>query len=205
MMFFRKKDNTENNRDVILLVGLGNIGKEYEKTRHNAGFIFVEELALRHKGNWKKSKFSADICDINISGKKIILAKPTTLMNLSGIAVQKLLSFYKIPLENLFIAYDDIDINIGKIRVRESGSAGTHNGMKSIIKEIGSKDFPRIRLGIGPKPEYGDMVRFVLGKFSVGEMKALDIAVNNAIELIELTAEKNLQLAMNEVLGNKHA
>lgn len=166
-----------------IIVGLGNIGKEYEKTRHNAGFyaLNIFEKMLNENDihlEWKEDKkLKCAITKFKYKNEEIIFAKPTTLMNLSGLSVVKILSFYKQPLENLVVIYDDIDLPLGEIRIRDKGSAGTHNGMKSIIQELGSSEFKRIRIGIESRgdlsPNIKDLSSFVLSKFSEQEFEIL--------------------------------
>jgi len=178
-------------KKLYLIVGLGNIGKDYEGTRHNTGFIFMDELVknLGIKEYFKdESKFKALI----LKHDNLILAKPTTFMNLSGEAVAKIMNFYKIPLENLIVVYDDVDLPLGKIRVRENGSAGTHNGMKSIIEHMGTEAFKRIRIGIESRgessPKQQDLTSFVLSPYKAEELKTLHSALKEAIsELKKLT------------------
>lgn len=158
-----------------IIVGLGNPGKEYEETRHNAGAMCVD--LLKEKLNLPQfklqKKFRALISEGTFENEKIILAKPQTFMNLSGESVQKLVKFYNCPLENLIVVYDDVDLPLGKIRIRPNGSAGSHNGMKSIVQTIGSTNFPRVRIGIESRgecaPEKQDTASFVLHPFSKKE------------------------------------
>jgi len=175
-------------KNPYLIVGLGNIGKEYEGTRHNTGFIFLDELLknLAIKDDFREEpKFKASIQKIEEFGNSLILAKPSTFMNLSGEAVSKIINFYKIPLENLIVIYDDIDLPLGKIRIRENGSAGTHNGMKSIIECLGSEKFNRIRIGIESRgvssPSQQDLSSFVLSPYKKDDLKTLSFAIKEAI------------------------
>ncbi len=166
-----------------IIVGLGNIGEKYVLTRHNAGFLaldqFVKELEDDgEKIKWKEeNKFYAIIAKTKYNDKEMLLVKPTTLMNLSGKAVQKIVSFYKEPIENIIIIYDDIDLPLGTIRVRDKGSAGTHKGMKSIIEELGTENFSRIRIGIESRgqhaPESQEISNFVLSKFLESEYEEI--------------------------------
>jgi len=189
-----------------LIVGLGNIGDKYTKTRHNAGFMAVDFLAEKIASDatttttsntktnvteWQEEpKFKAFIAETTIGtdGEKTILAKPTTFMNLSGESIAKIMTFYKIPLENLTVIFDDIDLPLGTIRLREKGSAGTHNGMKSIIKLLGTEDFKRIRIGTESRgitsPKEQDTASFVLSNFTKEEEKLLKKAIEEAIAKI---------------------
>lgn len=173
-----------------IIVGLGNPGKEYEKTRHNVGFMVLEELRKRLDFDEFKEdgKKQAEISSGEFNGEKVILARPLTFMNKSGEAVQKLVSFYKIDLADLLLIYDDIDLPLGTIRVREKGSAGTHNGMKSVISVLGSQDFPRFRIGIENRGELAakeqDTTSFVLGKFSWKEKEIIKKSINKLVDVI---------------------
>lgn len=160
----------------LVIIGLGNPGKAYEKTRHNAGFHGLDELARVYgTGEWKEmSKFSGEGLEARIGVVPVLLLKPHTFMNLSGEAVRKVVDFYKLdPAQNLLVLCDDIDLPIGTPRLRKSGSAGTHNGLKSIIEHIG-EGFPRLRLGIGPKPEKVDLASWVVSAFSEEERKTME-------------------------------
>lgn len=149
---------------MYLIVGLGNPGKEYAGTRHNAGYEVVELLAERLNVKLNKLKFNSVYGETFINGEKVLLVKPVTYMNRSGIAVSEIMNFYKIPIDKLIVIYDDIDIPLGTLRIRQKGSSGTHNGMKSIIKSIGSEEFPRIRVGIG-RNDNMDLADYVLQNF----------------------------------------
>ncbi len=194
----REKNNSGPTEDTILIVGLGNVGERYFKTRHNVGFKLVDFLASKYKANWKRTKHEAAVASFNLSGTRVILAKPTTLMNNSGRAVQKLMKFYKLTTEQIVIAYDDVDIDLGKIRIRERGSAGSHNGMRSIVQYIKTNEFVRIRIGIGPRPEHYDMINFVLGTFTTKEEDLLDEAIYLAVGASETIITRNTQTAMNQ-------
>lgn len=173
-----------------IIVGLGNIGEKYLKTRHNCGFLVLDELVkqLEDEGlkiDWKEdSKLKAIIARLKYKDETLLLVKPTTLMNLSGEAVNKILNFYKESLENLTVIYDDIDLPLGKIRIREKGSAGTHNGMKSVIQELGTENFKRIRIGIESRgeltPKEQDLHSYVLKNFSKNEYSLISKAFKEA-------------------------
>ncbi|SHI07298.1 aminoacyl-tRNA hydrolase [Sporanaerobacter acetigenes] len=179
------------------VVGLGNPGKEYENTRHNIGFDTVELLAQRNNININKIKFKAVYGEGQIGNQKIILIKPQTYMNNSGMSVLELYKFYKIPIEKIIVVVDDIDIQFGTIRIKRKGSAGTHNGMKSIIYHLQNDDFPRVKVGIGsPKPGQ-DLAQFVLSRFSKEERQTIDHTIELACEAIETTINKDLNNAMN--------
>lgn len=175
-----------------VLAGLGNVGDKYLNTRHNVGFtaldLFVHQLEQSGTSvTWKNEpKFDAYIAKIKYQDQDILLVKPTTYMNLSGLAIQKVLAFHKIPTKNLSVIYDDIDLPLGKIRIRTEGSAGTHNGMKSIIQELGTDAFTRIRIGIESRGEYApkeqDLSSFVLNRFTEAELPLLKTALEEAIK-----------------------
>ncbi|MBQ9480651.1 MAG: aminoacyl-tRNA hydrolase [Clostridia bacterium] len=165
---------------MYLIVGLGNPGKKYENTFHNSGFLAVEEAADLFDTEFTKKTCKAVIAEGFCGGEKVILAKPQTYMNLSGESVRELLSYYKIPLSNLVVLYDDYDLPVGALRIRPKGSAGTHNGMRNIIKETGSGDFLRIRIGIKPAEEIMPIMDYVLSERSRAVKEAMAPAVENA-------------------------
>ncbi len=134
---------------MYLVVGLGNPEEEYRKTRHNMGFDVVNEIASKYEVSLERKKFDANFGETMIEGQKVILIKPQTYMNLSGVAVKQFVDFYKVPMEQVIVIYDDMDIEKGTMKIRKKGGAGSHNGMKSVISQIGSENFPRIRIGIG--------------------------------------------------------
>ena len=159
--------------DLIVVIGLGNPGRKYAETRHNVGFWVVELLASKHKIKISKLKFKALYGEGVICGKRVLLVMPQTYMNLSGESVRDIISWYKISVKNIIIIYDDIDLPTGRIRVRPKGSAGTHNGMRSVIYQIMSDEFPRVRVGIDKPPEGWDLADYVLSKFSKEDKEKL--------------------------------
>lgn len=162
-------------KPTLVIIGLGNPGKQYESTRHNAGWMAIDVLARdTSAGEWNdKQKFLAQLSDAVIDGKSVLLVKPTTFMNRSGECVRKLIDFYKLnPATQILVLVDDIDIPLGTERFRESGGPGTHNGLKSIVETIG-EGFPRFRIGIGPKPENSDLAVWVLSTMTSEERKVL--------------------------------
>ncbi len=170
-----------------LIVGLGNPGREYENTRHNAGFLIINDLAAKHGVRIDRARFRALTAECVIEDKRVLLMKPETYMNLSGEAVGAAASFYKIAPENILVICDDISFDVGRLRIRKKGSAGGHNGLKSIIASLGSDAFVRFRVGVGqkPSPDY-DLVDWVLGKFpkeSLDAMRAASEATASAISL----------------------
>lgn len=179
-----------------LVVGLGNPGKKYEMTRHNAGFLVVEYLAEQLGVRIDKIKFKALIGEYTTeSGAKIILMKPQTFMNLSGEAVSAAMHYYDIPPRNLLVIYDDIDIDTGQLRVRKKGSAGTHNGMRNILYHLETEDFPRLRIGVGPKR--GELVDYVLTNFSKADTEKLRDVVEKATSAIKMYLDAGIDKAMN--------
>lgn len=166
-----------------LIVGLGNPGREYERTRHNCGFRAVELLADTLGCKIDKAKFQGLYGQVNYGSKKLLLLKPQTYMNLSGRSVLQLSAYFHIPPQNIIVLFDDISLEPGRLRIRADGSAGGHNGIKSIIQELGSQDFPRVKIGVGakPNPEY-DLAAWVLSTFSASEEKALAVSLKNAAD-----------------------
>ena len=172
--------------ELFIIVGLGNPGNNYEQTRHNMGFVAIDELCFRHGIRLNKLKHKATFGEGKIFGKRVLLVKPQTFMNLSGEAVRDIMAFHKIPLQNLIVVYDDVDLPVGRIRVREKGSAGTHNGMRSIIFQLTMQDFPRVRIGVGkPENPKHDLADYVLGRFPKDEHPIMLEAVKRAADAIE--------------------
>lgn len=182
---------------MYLIVGLGNPGKKYEHTRHNVGFDIVEALAKRQGIRIDKEKEGALVGECFIGGKRVMIAEPQTFMNLSGTAVAGLMNYFKIPAENLLICYDDTDLPQGNIRIRKNGSAGTHNGMRSIVEWLGYDNFPRLRVGIGQRREGYDLANWVLGHYITDEeKKTAEDAFNLAAEAIEEYISNGVESAM---------
>ncbi len=194
---YKKHKVDTGEQKMCVIAGLGNPGKQYEKTKHNAGFMVIDQLAKKHEINIGKLKYKALIGEGKISDARVIFIKPQTYMNLSGTAIREIMSFYKIPPENLIVIYDDFDVDLGKIRIRAKGSAGTHNGMKSIISEIQSQDFPRIRVGIGKEHE-SDVVDFVLSQFSKADERLIADAIEKASLAAAAIVTNGIDKAMNE-------
>lgn len=181
-----------------IIAGLGNPGPKYAKTRHNAGFMAIDLLAQKYGFEVKKSKFQALIADEMIGDKRCLIMKPQTMMNNSGEAIYEAASYYDIPDENIIILYDDISLDVGKTRIRRKGSAGGHNGIKSIINCIGSEEFPRVKIGVGKKPNANyDLVSWVLGDFPKDVMDDLNSALSNSIEATKLIVNDDIDKAMN--------
>ena len=173
----------EKSNETWLIVGLGNPGREYEKTRHNCGFRAIDSLAEQLGCRIDKAKFQGLYGQTTYQGKKLLLLKPQTFMNLSGRSVLQLSAYFNVPPQRIIVMFDDISLEPGRLRVRKDGSAGGHNGIKSIIAEVGSQDFPRVKIGVGakPHPEY-DLANWVLSTFSALEEKALEPALKWAGE-----------------------
>lgn len=182
---------------MYIIAGLGNPGKKYENTRHNIGFITLDLLAERNDIKINKIKHKALVGEGRISGQKVLLVKPQTYMNLSGQSLREVMSYYKEDVSRLIVIYDDIDIPMGSVRIRKKGSAGTHNGMRSIVYDLQSDQFPRIRIGIG-KERRSDLRDFVIGGFSKEEKEPLENAVRRATAAAECIVEKGIDKAMNE-------
>ena len=180
-----------------LIVGLGNPGRDYQDTRHNIGFMVIDELFERYKVSNFKTKFHSVYSEVMINSEKVLLVKPTTFMNNSGIAIREIMDFYKIDPEDLMVIYDDIDIGFSDVRIRKKGSSGSHNGMKSIIYQIQSEEFPRIRIGVGKKHENQDLANFVLSRFSKEELEDIEIAIKFAADGVESFINKGIDFAMN--------
>ncbi len=182
-----------------IVVGLGNPGQEYEKTRHNAGFIAIDYIAVRAGVRIDRLKFRALTAEATVAGYRVLLMKPQTFMNSSGEAISAAASFYKIPVENIIVLHDEISFEPGKMRIRRKGSAGGHNGLKSIIQCISSDNFPRIKIGVGqkPSPDY-DLVDWVLGKFPVADMDKLLAECESIAESVELILAGKTEEAMNK-------
>ena len=194
---FHKKTN-----DSWLIVGLGNPGKQYERTRHNCGFRALDVLAEKLGCKVDKLKFQGLYCQTNYRGSKVFLLKPQTFMNLSGRSVLQLSAYFNIPPARIIVLFDDISLAPGRLRLRPDGSAGGHNGIKSIIQELGSQDFPRVKIGVGakPHPDY-DLADWVLSTFSAQEEKALAPAIERAADAALCIIEKGIAEASNRYSG----
>ncbi|MBR2467947.1 MAG: aminoacyl-tRNA hydrolase [Clostridia bacterium] len=169
---------------MIAIVGLGNIGAMYEKTYHNMGFVAVSRFAQKNGFTFSKSKYSASVAEGVYNGEKVVILKPSTFMNASGQSVKQVVKMLKLDLKEILVVYDDIDLPCGNIRVRQSGSAGTHNGMRSIVEHLGSTDFPRLRIGIG-RDERMNLADYVLSRVSEQNSQLLEPAFDKAVDIIE--------------------
>ncbi len=182
-----------------LIAGLGNPGKEYEATRHNAGFMAIDALLKDSEIVLNKHKFESEFATASLEGKKVIILKPLTYMNNSGEAIGAISKFYKIPPEKCIIIFDDISLDVGKIRIRRKGSAGGHNGIKSIISHLNSEDFPRIKIGVGEKPDKDyDLKDWVLGNIPKVQKEEFDKACSNAAKAVKEILKNSIDSAMNK-------
>ena len=183
---------------MFLIAGLGNPGRQYEKTRHNMGFDTIDELIDRHRipqgGIAHKAMYGKGM----IAGEKVLAVKPLTYMNLSGESLREWVNYYKLdPETEMIVIYDDIDLEPGQIRIRKKGSAGGHNGIKSIIAQLGTQNFYRIKVGVGAKPRVWDLADYVLGRFSSDERIAVDKAICDAADAVEMILRDGIESAMN--------
>ena len=194
---FKKIETAPQGPVSYIIVGLGNVGKQYESTRHNAGFLAIDRIAEKYGTKIDRVKFRAMVGECNIGGKRVLLMKPTTLMNLSGLAVGEAASFYKIPPENILVLHDEISFDPGIIRIRRKGSAGGHNGLKSLIASLGSEEFPRIKIGVGkkPNPQY-DLADWVLGKMPESDLKAMSARFDDIATAAEMIVKGDIDGAM---------
>ena len=184
--------------ETFIVVGLGNPGSKYEQTRHNIGFITIDELSFRHGIKLNKLKFKASYGEGKINGIKVMLVKPQTFMNASGESLREILAWFKLTTTNLIVIYDDVDLEPGRLRVRETGSAGTHNGMRSIVSQIASQDFPRVRIGIGKPENPGyDLADYVLSKFPSEQHPAMLEVVKKAADAVQEIIKNGAEFAMN--------
>jgi len=195
-MFFRHP-STPPPGDLRLVVGLGNIGSQYVHTRHNVGFEVADLLASQHGAHFRKGKFKGEEATLTLHGTRVLLLKPHTLMNLSGDAVVAAARFYKLSPERILVVCDDINLPLGRIRVRAKGSDGGHNGLWNIINRLGSQDFPRVRVGVGAPPPEMDMVNYVLSRFLSDERPLVQDAIKRAAAAVETWVTDGLDAAMN--------
>ena len=192
------------NNETWLIVGLGNPGREYEKTRHNAGFRAIDALADSLGCKIDKGKFQGIYGQATYGGKKLMLLKPLTYMNLSGRSVLQLSAYFNIPPQRIIVMFDDISLEPGRLRLRANGSAGGHNGIKSIIQEVGSQEFPRVKIGVGAKPHPNyDLADWVLSTFSTNEEKALAVALENGAKAALAIIDHGVPEAANRYNGKQ--
>ena len=196
---FKKIESEKSSAEPVsfIIVGLGNIGKQYELTRHNAGFLAIDYIAEKYGARIDRVKFHSTVTEVNIGGVRVLLMKPTTLMNNSGVAIGEAAAFYKIPPERVLVLHDEISFDPGIIRSRRKGSAGGHNGLKNIIARLPGEDFPRIKIGVGkkPNPEY-DLADWVLGKMPESDMKAMKARFDDIRDAAELIIKGDIDGAM---------
>ncbi len=193
-MIFSKKPTFD-----WLVVGLGNPGIQYENTRHNVGFMSVDIFMNENDGNFNKHKYEAVFGECNVGKNRVLVAKPQTYMNNSGRAVQQIAAFYKIPVDKIIIVFDDVSLDVGKIRMRRNGSHGGHNGMKDIIELMGNNNIARVKIGVGqkPHPEY-DLADWVLSKFPDSDKENLDNALKKSVKALKEIITKGIDSAMNK-------
>ena len=184
---------------MYLIVGLGNPGRQYEATRHNMGFDVIDKLVEEYQVPQAGVKFNAMYGKGRIGGQPVILMKPLSYMNLSGGPIREMANYFKIdPETEMIVIYDDIDLDPGQLRIRKKGSAGGHNGIKDIIRRLGTEKFIRIRVGVGAKPKDWDLADFVLGHFSDSDRKLVDEGINDAAEAVEMILSEGVDAAMNK-------
>jgi peptidyl-tRNA hydrolase len=186
---------------LFVIVGLGNPGNKYENTRHNVGFDTIDLLSAKYDIKVTKLKHKALIGDGKIKDERVLLVKPQTFMNLSGESVRELVEWFKVPVDKLIVLYDDIDLPLGKVRIRPGGSSGTHNGMKSVIYQIQQDGFPRIRIGIDKAPEGWELADYVLSKFNSDERKIINDSISRAAEAAATIVVSGVNAAMNMYNG----
>ena len=183
---------------MYVIAGLGNPGREYEGTRHNVGFMTLDALADKYNIDVREKAFKGLIGKGMIEGNKVILVKPQTYMNLSGECIRQVMDYYKVDPEDILIVYDDISLAPGQLRIRAKGSAGGHNGIKSIIAHLGTQEFPRVKVGVGEKPSRMDLADYVLGHFSKEEQATMDDAVKEAADAVCEIVNVGIAQAMND-------
>lgn len=188
--------------DRFLIVGLGNPGREYAGSRHNIGFHCVGEFARLHNLSFSRMHQRALIADGRAAGQRVVLAKPQTFMNLSGESVGTLVRFYKLPLENLIVVHDDLDLPLGTVRLRKKGGAGGQKGMRNIIQHLGTNEFARIRVGIGRPPGRMDPADYVLQKFKDGELPVVEDVTGRVIDALETWLREGIEIAMSRYNGS---
>ena len=188
-------------QNMYIVAGLGNPESKYDKTRHNIGFRLIDELAVRNGITFSDRKHNGLVGKGIISGEKVILLKPLTYMNLSGECVGPAADYYKVEPENVIILFDDISLDVGRIRIRKKGSAGGHNGIKSIIAHLGSENFPRLKFGVGDKPKEMDLADYVLGRFSSQDEATVSEGIKRACEAVECMIGEGCDAAMNKYNG----
>lgn len=192
-----KQRNTAS--DLFVITGLGNPGQQYAQTKHNVGFWTIDRLAEKYNISVTKFKHKALVGDGVIEGRRVLLVKPQTYMNLSGECVREIVNFYKIPQDQFVVIYDDTSLPVGQLRLREKGSHGGHNGIRNIIQQMGTDVFYRIKVGIGQKPNGWDLADYVLAKFNEDDMALMEAGVDRAVQAIEILLSRGMADAMNRM------
>lgn len=193
----RSGDEPQQSAAVKLIAGLGNPGRKYEKTRHNAGFEVLERLAERFAASGRKEKFHGEVAEVAIAGQQALLLWPHTLMNRSGRSVRAAADFYQLELADLLVACDDFNLPLGTLRLRSRGSAGGQKGLGDIISQLGSDEVSRLRIGIGPVPDQWDPADFVLGRFTKNERETIDETIDRAVEAVACWMAEGIDVSMN--------
>jgi PTH1 family peptidyl-tRNA hydrolase len=189
--------------NTFLIVGLGNPGAEYAKTRHNAGFLLVRKLAARWKVDWRNErKFKARVARAERNGKRVLLCRPQTFMNASGAAVRAVMDFYQLPLEQLLVAVDDADLPLGELRLRAGGRSGGHHGLESVARHLATQAFTRLRLGIGRKDDAREITDYVLDRFAAAETAPMEKVLGRAADQVECWLDDGIEKAMNRFNGS---
>ena len=189
---------------MYVIAGLGNPGRQYEKTRHNMGFMVADVFAAAHDIDVRRIKHKALVGEGRVGGEKVLVVKPQTYMNLSGESLREVMNYYDVPMENLIVVYDDMDLETGTLRIRKKGSSGSHNGMKSVIYQLQSDEFPRVRIGIGAPDAY-DWKDYVTGQVTEKEAEILADTIKAAAEALECIIIDGIDIAMNRFnTGRKH-
>ena len=189
---------------MYVIAGLGNPKREYENTRHNVGFDVIDAIASKYGIRVIERKHKALVGRGYIDGMKVVLAKPQTFMNLSGESIREIIDYYKVdPQSELVVVCDDISLELGQLRIRKKGSAGGHNGIKNIISHLGTNEFPRVKVGVGAKPQGGDLVNHVLGHFSKEDEKKMDEVLDEAVAAVETIVTQDVDVAMNRFNAKK--
>jgi len=183
--------------NITVIAGLGNPGNKYEFTRHNVGFRTIDLISEKYGIRVNRLRHKALLGDGEINGTRVLLVKPQTFMNLSGESIREIYEWYKLPVENIIVIYDDVDLPVGTVRIRPKGSSGTHNGMKSVIYQLQSDNFPRIRIGIGKAPEGWDLADYVLGRFNDDEARIIAASIERAAEAAAMIVTGGINAAMN--------
>lgn len=198
-LFDRFKNQESKGQEFFCIVGLGNPGRQYEETKHNVGFHVIDKLAKKYDIEVNKFKNKAFVGDGTIKGKRVLLVKPQTYMNLSGESVREIVNFYKIPQERFVVIFDDTSLPCGSVRIREKGSHGGHNGIRNIIDQMGTDEFNRIKVGIGEKPSGWDLADYVLAKFNPDDLPLMEQGIDKAVQGVELMLSRGIKEAANRV------